>query len=263
MIFEPRAAVSRVIVVGLGGTGSQLARSLARILFDMERNGLHAPDVLFVDPDRVEEKNVGRQMFTGADCGQFKAELLARRFNSAMGLSIGWAGECFDAKRHQVGSGTLLIGCVDNHVAREALAAADPLAWVDCGNHADSGQVICGTDRDVIVVRRELFSALKHNPDRIEALPNAALVFPQLLEPPEEAVLAVAGNADASCAELIEAGVQHLLINDAIATAAASYIYRLLYRKPLQAFMTFVGLDAVRPVPITTENLELYTGGVS
>lgn len=247
--FEPRYAISHVVVVGLGGTGSQLARSIARIAFDMRRSSLFVPSILFVDPDRVEEKNVGRQMFTTTDVGEYKVELLARRFNAALGLDIAWDAAPFDPEKHGGRYGTLLIGCVDNHLARRALAQVNTL-WLDCGNHAESGQVICGTTSDPVLVR----DALEKNNGVISVLPNAALIFPTLLEPEET----ITPAPDASCAELVEAGVQHLLINDAVATAAASYIYRLLYRKPLTSFMTFVSLDAVRPVPISGEDIAAF-----
>lgn len=215
----------------------------------MERHGLHAPAVLFVDPDRVEEKNVGRQMFTPADVGAGKAELLSRRFNAALGLDIAWDAAPFDPEKHAGRPRTLLIGCVDNHLARRALAQANTL-WLDCGNNTQSGQIICGTTGDPMAMR----DALEKSNGVISALPNAALVFPELLEPEE----APGADSGASCAELVEAGVQHLLINDAIATAAAAYVYRLLYLKPLTSFMTFVSLDAVRPVPITRNDIEAY-----
>lgn len=250
--FDAHTAIHQIIVVGLGGTGSQLARTLARILYDMNRFGLHLPSMLFVDPDQVEEKNVGRQMFAAADCGQYKAELLARRFNYALGLNIAFDNAPFDPEVHMERYGTLLVGCVDNHIARQSLAYADAL-WLDCGNHAESGQIVFGTTRSIERVEE----ALRKLPDSkgvISVLPNASLIFPELLE--EETAPSV--SPEASCAELIEAGRQHLLINDAIATAAATYAYRLLYRKPLYSFMTFVTLDAVRPMDISREAIEAY-----
>lgn len=247
--FEPRYAISHVVVVGLGGTGSQLARSIARIVFDMGRNGLHQPSILFVDPDIVEEKNVGRQMFITVDVGHFKAELLARRFNAALGLDIAWDPAPFEPEKHGSRYGTLLVGCVDNHLARRALAEVNAI-WLDCGNHTDSGQIVCGTTSDLALVR----DVLEKNNDVISVLPNAALVFPDLLEMEETS----APDMNASCAELVEAGVQHLLVNDAIATAAAGYVFRLLYRKPLTSFLSFVSLEAVRPIPISKEDLEVF-----
>lgn len=248
--FEPRYAIQHIVVAGLGGTGSQLARSIARILYDMRRSHLSVPSVLFVDPDRVEEQNCGRQMFVpGADVGYFKAELLARRFNAALGLDIAWDAAPFDPEKHGGRYGTLLVGCVDNHLARRALAQVNTL-WLDCGNHAgESGQVICGSTSDPVLVR----DALAKNDSVISVLPNAALIFPDLLEPEQEAPA-----ENLSCATLVAEGQQHVLVNDAVATAAAPYIYRLLRRIPLHSWMTFVSLDAVRPVAITSEDIESY-----
>lgn len=117
---------------------------------------MHTPRITFIDPDTVEKKNVGRQMFTLADLGQNKAELLMRRLNLALGLDITAIPEPFDPDRHPNGNGTLLIGCVDNHEARRALAQATGF-WIDCGNHFESGQVVagnCGTGTQCWTVSR-------------------------------------------------------------------------------------------------------------
>lgn len=144
------------------------------------------------------------------------------------------------------------LGDATNHLARRSLASADAL-WLDCGNHAESGQVICGSSGD----RERIETALHKLPESggvISVLPNASLVFPELLQPEERPTL----GADASCADLIEAGQQHLLVNDVIATTAVAYVYRLLYRIPLYAFMSFITLDAVRPMPISKQAIEAY-----
>src|SRR5690606_31117898 len=114
--------------------------------------------------------NVGRQMFTSADVGQYKAELLARRLNYALGLNIHYRNDAFDHQwfesqtdfgRH-VGSrfSLLLVGAVDNHEARQELAKVDS-CWIDCGNHFSSGQVVIGNTRDWDGV----FSSLHHLKD--------------------------------------------------------------------------------------------------
>ena len=87
-VFDPHMHIRQVIVVGLGGTGAQVARSVARLAYDMGRARLHVPAIQFVDPDTVEEKNIGRQLFSYGDLGQNKAHVLAVRFNAALGLSI-------------------------------------------------------------------------------------------------------------------------------------------------------------------------------
>ena len=86
--FDFHQQLSEVVLVGCGGTGSQVARTLCRIIYDLRRRGHHTPSIKFVDPDFVEAKNVGRQMFTESCVGKNKAKTLASKFNVAMGLNI-------------------------------------------------------------------------------------------------------------------------------------------------------------------------------
>jgi PRTRC genetic system ThiF family protein len=258
--FEPHHAVNHVVVAGLGGTGSQLARSVARIIYDMQRRGLHTPRILFVDPDVVEPENVGRQSAVShADAGQPKAELLARRFNYALGLNIAWASEAYDPDKHASGHSTLLLGAVDNHEARRALVSTQNVIYIDAGNHHDAGQAVIGSsgDRDRVI---EAIEAAEES-GTTSVLPNIALVFPPLLEPPLEED---PGPDTLSCAERIERGQQHLLVNDLVATICAGYVYRFLHRQPITSFLNFVDLDtlAARPIPITKENVLTYMDSV-
>ena len=62
-IFDPNTHIQTVVIAGCGGTGAQVARIVARILYDMRRARLHTPNLLLIDPDHVEEKNVGRQLY--------------------------------------------------------------------------------------------------------------------------------------------------------------------------------------------------------
>lgn len=63
-----------------------------------------------------------------------------------------------------------------------------------------------------------------------------------------------------SCAELLEQGSQHLLINDLVATCASHYIYKLLHRQPIASFMTYVSASSlsVRSLPICWEEMCVY-----
>jgi PRTRC genetic system ThiF family protein len=254
--FDPHWNLDRVIVVGLGGTGACVARAIARVVYDMRRNNLHVPDLAFIDPDTVEENNVGRQMFTAADVGQNKAEVLARRFNICLGLSIEAIPEPVDNKRHFKGyrNHELIVAAVDNHEARRELAKTSTL-WLDCGNHRNAGQVVVGNTDKVERITRELENVDDEN--RITYLPNAALVFPQLLQPGPDAA---AAENDLSCAELMARQEQHLLVNDMMANIAAQYAYKLLLGQPVTTFITFVDADGLnmRSVPITPAELRPY-----
>jgi tRNA A37 threonylcarbamoyladenosine dehydratase len=60
-VFDPHIHFKQVVIVGVGGTGCQVVRIAARMLYDMRRSRMHAPQMVLIDPDRIEEKNVGRQ----------------------------------------------------------------------------------------------------------------------------------------------------------------------------------------------------------
>jgi len=254
--FDPGFVPKEIIIVGAGGTGSQIIRSVARIVYDLKVTGRQYPSIRLIDPDTVEQKNVGRQMFTDADVGQYKVAVLGRRFNLQLGLDISWHTEKFNAETQtdQLRGTYLIIGCVDNHEARRNISSADSL-WLDCGNHFDSGQVILGNVSDasaVKVIMPNRFSA-KESP-YLSKLPNAGVVFPDLLEPdpaPQPAI---------SCADLTARGDQHLLINDSVAQGAASYVYALLHRQPITTFATFINLNPyqIRSEPITQSALSRY-----
>ena len=146
-IFDPNIHLKTVTLVGLGGTGAQIARQVARIVYDMRRSRLHTPQIVLIDPDTVETKNVGRQLFTEGEIGQNKAIALMRRFNCALGLDIVAIPEPVNAEMHFERYGNLVIGAVDNHLARCELAKVEGV-WLDCGNHRTSGQIVLGNTGD-------------------------------------------------------------------------------------------------------------------
>lgn len=250
-VFDPFMHLQTVTVVGLGGTGSQVARSLARTIYDMRRARLHTPAVVFIDPDVVEEKNVGRQMFAAGDVGQNKSRVLARRFNQALGLQIAAIDQPVDARRHFERHGSLIIGCVDNHDARRELAKVDGI-WLDAGNHFDSGQVCIGNSVD----RESLLRHVDGEQGKYRYLPSPALLFPQLLQPEPQPT----PQPNLSCADLVARGDQHLLINDLVACVVAGYVYKLLHRQPVTTFVSYVSVDAlsVRSLPICRDELLAY-----
>lgn len=242
--YEGAWQIDHLLIVGVGGTGSSLAHITARILWQRRQMGQSVPLLHLVDPDVVEEKNVGRQHFLPLDIGLHKAEITARRLSLLYGLPILWSNETFDAAKH-LQRGTILVGCVDNHIARQTLVnAAEGVTYLDVGNARTYGQVVCGStasvdrvmssitqmESDQQYTRRDHYYPCQH-------LPNIALLYPELLEPEPPTV-----QPDLSCAELVMAEEQHLLINDALAMVCSSYLYKLINRQPLTTFMSQVDL---------------------
>jgi PRTRC genetic system ThiF family protein len=253
--FDPNTHIETIVIAGCGGTGAQVARIVARIVYDMRRARLHTPNVLLVDPDVVEERNCGRQLFAPSDAalGLPKAEIVGKRLNMALGLDIAWCVEPFSAEKHGSRYGSqLILSCVDNHLARRELHQARGIL-IGAGNYRDGGQVIIGNTADTELMQRHIDG----KDGKYVYLPKEGLLFPSLLEP--EAPTEMTQPAP-SCAELVLRGDQDLTVNDWMACAVGQYAYALLRRQPIRTFASFISLDgmSVRSVPIHRDELLTY-----
>lgn len=223
-----------ITLVGCGGTGSFLAGHLCRLAYDGKRHGV-AVNLTFVDPDRVEEKNVGRQDFTPAMIGLPKAETLAKLYARRFGLAIEYHNEPFKPahlqRNYSEGRLRLVIGAVDNTAARADIAEAGELDrgrlwWLDCGNGEQSGQVILGNKG---ILRPEISPF-----GFCIALPLPCIIQPELVTPE--------ADKPVSCADAVARAEQSLMVNQQVAGIAAVYVYRLLWGEPLDRWGTFFDL---------------------
>ena len=100
-------------VIGCGGTGSWLARGLAKLVEPFL--------IRLVDGDTVEEKNLDRQLFSSGDVGKFKSRALA----TIIGASYS-TPEYYSSTSFSYNQDDWLFCCADNHAARrEVLLACD------------------------------------------------------------------------------------------------------------------------------------------
>ncbi len=240
-IGRPQRA--NIALVGCGGTGSYLAQRLARLAGHAREQGVEV-QLTFIDPDVVEEKDLFRQLFVACEVGQPKAEALARRYGAAFGLPIRYANEALkpdhidQAERYRDHVFHLLIGAVDNAAARYQIDAvcrgwSGRLWWLDCGNHHHNGQVILGNTSEVDI------SPLGY----CTGLPLPSVRMPELVDLEAEAAARVSGPLP-SCANDMLDNVQSLMINEAMASYAASYVYRLLLTYDLDMWRTYINLEA-------------------
>jgi PRTRC genetic system ThiF family protein len=245
----PAADQLWVYLVGTGGTGSHLALALARLVWHARTRGIQV-HLTLVDPDRVEAKNVGRQLFCPAEVGQNKAETLALRFNAAFGLSIRAVSRpVADLTLERKRSDQLLVlGAVDNHPARQdihKLVTYYHAWWCDAGNEAVAGRVYIG-NLDAGQMKQmgglDAFGWCR-------ALPLPGVHDPGLLQPPPES----ASSPDLSCADLTALDAQSLMVNQLIATVAAQYATDFVLHRRLKTYRTVVSLDppTVVSAPIT------------
>lgn len=226
-------------LVGCGGTGSHIAQSLARMAAHRHERGGPPLRLVFIDGDRVEAHNIGRQLFARAELGNNKAQTLADRLNAALGLGIVAVPEMATATLlgelappyQTIG---ILVGAVDTASGRraihEALARLSWRLWLDIGNERDWGKVLLGTATE----QRQLCGALSLG-GLCTALPAASLRYPHLLEEP-------ADQPQGDCAADMRDGLQSLMINQAMAAIAAQYLHQLISVRRITSFETALDL---------------------
>lgn len=241
-----------LIVVGAGGTGGYVLQHIARLLAH-HRWG-QSVRCIAIDGDVVEEKNVGRQLFSHAEIGRNKAQTLAHRFNRALGLSLAAIPEMATSAmltelcQYKTDRVAIVIGCVDTTAARAMIhqSLVGKTLWIDSGNADTSGQVVIGSARHKSDMQGVLgpFCSM---------LPAPSLLYPDLIKP----VPQLQPTDNRNCAiDLIE-HVQSMMINSAMAMIVAEYLSTLLTKRGITRYETSIDLEslAMRSKAITATNL--------
>src|SRR5207253_4416588 len=144
---------------------------------------------------------------------------------------------------------TVIVGCVDNHLARKDIhrsieesrcngtSNAPIIWWIDAGNGKSSGQVLLGSDTK------------RRNPDQqftgtsiCRSLPAPSLVHPDLLEP-EKPFAKTEISDGLSCPERIRLGEQSLHINQRVAVEMAEMLTAMFLNRSLKRFATYFDLE--------------------
>ncbi|MGD0585573.1 MAG: ThiF family adenylyltransferase [Oryzomonas sp.] len=252
----------RIIVMGVGGTGSYLAQGLAKMCAGYRLQ----VEVLLVDPDTVEEKNCARQNFQPWEIGQGKAEALASRLNQQYGVAfaavtgrgqeyLGYASNGYRtvSSAHFIAGKSktapdmsrLVVSCVDSVAERKPLKGCGP--WLDLGNGVETGQAIYGTTEDRKPLRDDsLFWEKRPN---CGVLPSPYLVagMAKLRSSKKK----TAGCADTPFAE------QGVFANEWAAAAGLSILHQLLVKGELVTPAIYFDVSRGRMSPefITKEYL--------
>jgi molybdopterin/thiamine biosynthesis adenylyltransferase len=129
---------ARFAICGAGAIGSNLAETLVR---------QGASRLRAIDHDRVEEHNIGTQIYDHFDIGQSKADALRKHLFRAAGVEI-------DAVRKELTAGNarvllkdsdIIIDCFDNTQSRQIVqdhARGTDSSTLHVGLSADYGEVI-------------------------------------------------------------------------------------------------------------------------
>ncbi len=144
-----------IIQLGTGGTGGYLVQHIAQLLGTSKSRA----SFVIVDPDVIETKNLGNQLFLKEEVGLKKADVLANRYSAAYGIDIGSYSDSFIETVEQLKSLfsteylrmdnsyrdrslflPIIIGCVDNHFTRQLMheffKVTKPCIYIDAGNEA-------------------------------------------------------------------------------------------------------------------------------
>ncbi len=260
----------RIIQVGAGGTGSFAALAIARFMYELKDAG-KAVELLIVDPDRVESGNIPRSNFCAAEIGSFKAQALAKRITLAWGLDCHYANESFDAEVHlKPTSGdyrtlTVIVGCVDNHLARREMHSAvekyqgyrsDDAAniwWIDGGNGEFSGQILIGSNTKQLRTTKLFVGS-----SICRSLPTPSLVHPELLTDQEKETRQL---EPLSCPDRIRLGEQSLNVNQRVAVEIGEMLTAMFLTRNLRRFATYFDLQTgtSRSLYCTPEHIESAT----
>ena len=256
-----------IAIIGVGGTGGLLTGILSRYLYSVKAsNDAVAFNIALVDADRVSESNISRQPFLPEEVGQFKTDCLSEAMREIYSLNVTSVPEYInspaDIKKvfsycKNVGAArsawlydeyihNIIIGCVDNHRARQEMhkyfdkwetdSDKYDLYYIDSANEYDYATCICGY-RDCNG---------EHTPPR-------AFFFPNILEDKGKSA------SELSCGEVNVSAPQHLITNQMAANVILSKLVSFItenktsfcftYRYPFKCEMvhrdeTSFGLEA-------------------
>ena len=240
-LMFPDTGSIHLVLVGCGGTGSWLAPAVARVGKVLTDRFNREVKIIFVDPDRVEEKNIYRQNFCAAEIGCSKAEALAERYGLAWEVEILGYADRFEniCIQSHYGNQIIYIGCVDTPQARKEISKdvsrSTFTTWLDCGNTKNYGQVLLGTGYGVDPFSFKGFCA---------SLPFPNEQHPELITWDKKEKKEKNPKPDLSCAEMALLDSQGLAINQRMAAEAADYLVQMLITKDLKKYATYIDLES-------------------
>ncbi len=132
-----RLEQAQIVICGAGALGSHLIDTLAR---------QGARRLMVIDQDRVEEHNIGTQIYDEGDIGAFKAEVMQARCFRATGIEIEAVAKSLSERNiaRLLRGANLVIDSFDNSASRRLVTEhcrTQNLACLHVGMNADYGEV--------------------------------------------------------------------------------------------------------------------------
>lgn len=209
-----------IVIVGCGGTGSILLPKVARYLAAKKTDA----NLILIDGDCVEKKNLSRQSFFDEDIGINKAMVFAEVIQENFSLNV----EAFDRyistaedlyRIANNGNVPILIGCVDNMLCRKHINDCFHMFgtafYIDGGNEYKTGQCVYAAREEHVTIS-----------------PSAPYYYGEKTDGEKE-------RAAMSCSELNAVEPQHVLANELSAECIFWGIVQILENKIPRGLATF------------------------
>ena len=249
MLFSwtPDFVPNKIFIFGCGGTGSRVVPLVAQFIKSCP--WVLDPEIILVDFDRVEEKNLLRQNFISRDVGHNKAVVLANRYSAAFNinmsaytsrlntfaLSTAEEREVYssigDKLSQNIGNNNIFVMCVDSPEARreilnslkEIVRSRSTNLLIDGGNENDFGQVVISSTNTISEPTKAL--------DMLKEIRNDSPIEVKIPYIPlnNKYYSEMKHNATPSCADLD----QTMAINTMVAVNIFGLIQNVYYVKPI------------------------------
>lgn len=272
-----------IIQIGTGGTGGYLTQHISQLL------GVSKVEAAYtiVDPDVIESKNLGNQLFLEEEIGLKKADVLAGRYSSAYGIDIasysdGYIESIEDVRKlfdteylkvSRFGSHVLfcpiLIGCVDNNFTRKILhtffKTMKTCIYIDAGNESTSVPSDWQqrpksewTKEELEAFQESGWSGQVVTGVNLNLFKQApvAEVFPDILEDTD-----TIKPSELSCTELTASEPQRLIVNKFAAMVISNILTQIVEEGTISSQMTVFHAKKgyMRSTPIQNTQKNVYS----
>lgn len=249
LVAEPYGNVLTISVLGAGGTGSLFVGTLARLnqaYMMLRRKYLQ---VRVFDPAKVREANRGRQGFSLADVGAYKAKSLVERINRF--YSTQWQGipRRWEDSLDLVQS-NIIVSCTDTASSRIKLAShlehwtktkdhpKKFAYWLDMGNTKMTCQVILGgygkePVATEISEKEFINNGIQDARNRIKEMKKSPAYRLPFITEMYDLAKYESEDTTPSCSLFEALESQHIMINDMSAKLGGMLIWDLLMEKEL------------------------------
>ncbi|MEK3993095.1 ThiF family adenylyltransferase [Robertmurraya sp. FSL R5-0851] len=249
-----------IVLIGTGGTGGYVVQHIAQLLGTSKQKAAF----VIADPDTIEPKNLGNQLFLENEVGLKKADVLASRYSAAYGLDIGAYSDSFVEDTKQLRSlfsteymdtninhsNTLIlpivIGCVDNNFSRKIMYdffKSTRCIYIDSGNESVTVPYDWRTRPQTQWTEEEhqaykesgwsgqVVTGVNLNLFKQECIAEA---FPDVLEDDDEV-----RPSELSCTDLSASDPQRLIVNKFAALAITNILTQIVEEKSVGSHITF------------------------